>query len=108
MGRSAAGCSGAGDLRRARSRTGRTEAASARIGGISRTARRAGVAARGLKIRPETEADHDAIRTVNDQAFGEPIEARLVEAIRASDRFVPELSLVAERDGEIVGHVILS
>ena len=61
-----------------------------------------------MKIRSETEADHEAIRTVNDQAFGEPIEATLVETIRASDRFVPELSLVAERDGEIVGHVILS
>ena len=61
-----------------------------------------------MNIRPETEADHEAIRTVNDQAFGEPIEATLVEAIRASDRFVPELSLVAERDGEIVGHVVLS
>jgi putative acetyltransferase len=61
-----------------------------------------------LKIRSETDADHEAIRIVNDQAFGEPIEATLVEAIRASDRFVPELSLVAEVEGEIVGHVILS
>ena len=33
---------------------------------------------------------------------------RLVDAIRASDRFVPKLSLVAEADRDIVGHVMLS
>lgn len=32
----------------------------------------------------------------------------MIEAIRASDRFVPELSLVAEAEGEIIGHVLLS
>jgi putative acetyltransferase len=59
-------------------------------------------------IRPETAADLEAIRTVNDEAFGEPIEAKLVEAMRASDRFVPELSLVAVSTGQPVGHVISS
>jgi putative acetyltransferase len=37
----------------------------------------------------------------------EPIP-RLVEAIRSSPGYVPELSLVAEIDGRIVGHVMLS
>lgn len=46
-------------------------------------------------IRPETAADHDTIRKVNDEAFGDPIDAKLVDAIRESDRFLPELSLVA-------------
>jgi putative acetyltransferase len=32
----------------------------------------------------------------------------MIDAIRASDGFVPELSLVAEHDGKIVGHVLLS
>jgi putative acetyltransferase len=32
----------------------------------------------------------------------------MVEAIRASDGFVPALSLVADENGEIVGHIILS
>jgi len=61
-----------------------------------------------LIIRPETAADHDAIRNVNDEAFGEPIEAKIVDAIRASDRFVPELSLVAVSEGQTLGHVISS
>jgi putative acetyltransferase len=61
-----------------------------------------------LIIRPETVADRDAIRNVNAEAFGEPIEAKLVDAIRASDRYVPELSLVAVSEGQTVGHVISS
>ena len=32
----------------------------------------------------------------------------MIEAIRASPGFVPELSLVAEEDRQIVGHVLLS
>jgi putative acetyltransferase len=61
-----------------------------------------------VKIRPEAEADHEAIWTVNEQAFREDVEARLVDTIRASARFVPDLSLVAEVEGEVVGHVMLS
>ena len=59
-------------------------------------------------IQPETAADHDAIRKVNDEAFGGMLEGKLVDAIRASDRFVPELSLVALSEGLTVGHVISS
>jgi putative acetyltransferase len=61
-----------------------------------------------VRIRPETPADHDAIRRVNDEAFGGTIEGEIVVAIRASDRFVPELSLVAISGGQTVGHVISS
>ena len=59
-------------------------------------------------IRPESAADHDAIRKVNDEAFGRTLEAKLVDAIRESDRFVPELSLVAVSEGQTQGHVISS
>jgi putative acetyltransferase len=61
-----------------------------------------------VRIRPETEADRAAIWAVNEQAFGETAVPELVDVIRGSTRFVPELSLVAEKDGEIVGHVMLS
>ncbi len=59
-------------------------------------------------IRPETTADHDAIRRVNDEAFGGLIQAKLVDAIRESDRLLPELSLVAVSEGQTLGHVISS
>ncbi len=59
-------------------------------------------------IRPETAADHDAIRNVNDEAFGGTLEGKLIDAIRASDRYVPELSLVAVSEGQTLGHVISS
>jgi putative acetyltransferase len=59
-------------------------------------------------IRPETAADYVAIRKVNDEAFGRTLEGRLVDAIRESDRFVPELSLVAVSEGQTHGHVISS
>jgi putative acetyltransferase len=61
-----------------------------------------------VNIRPETAADHDAIRRVNDEAFGETTEGQLVDAIRASDRFLPELSLVAVTGGQTLGHVMSS
>ena len=59
-------------------------------------------------IRPETAADYDAILKVNDEAFGRTLEGRLVDAIRESDRFVAELSLVAVSEGQTHGHVITS
>jgi putative acetyltransferase len=59
-------------------------------------------------IRCETRADADAIDAVVEAAFGRRNEAELVAAVRASDRFVPELSLVAEVEGRVAGHVLLS
>ena len=61
-----------------------------------------------MRIRPETDADHTAIRAVVAAAFGSRVEADLVDAIRATDRFVPGLSLVAEVDGAVAGHVLVS
>jgi putative acetyltransferase len=59
-------------------------------------------------VRAETATDHDAIRKVVDAAFGDTITGDLVAAIRASDRFVPELSLVAGARGQTLGHVMSS
>lgn len=60
-------------------------------------------------VRPETAADHEAIAAVVRAAFvDEPQVADLVEAIRASDEYRPAFSLVAEEEGAIVGHVMLS
>lgn len=61
-----------------------------------------------MTIRPERSGDQHTIADVVAAAFGSQAEARLVEAIRASANFVPELSLVAEVQTRIVGHVMVS
>jgi putative acetyltransferase len=62
-----------------------------------------------IVIRTETKEDYPQVRDVNFIAFGNrDDEAELVERIRETRHFVPELSLVAEEHGEIVGHVLLS
>jgi putative acetyltransferase len=62
-----------------------------------------------ITIRPETPVDRAAIHAVNTQAFaGRTAEAGLVYAIRLSVDFIPELSLVAEESGQIVGHILFS
>jgi putative acetyltransferase len=72
------------------------------------TDRVTGAARRDLVIRAERPDDDEAITSVVEAAFGSPAEAQLVRDIRASEQFVPELSLVAELDGRIVGHVMIS
>ena len=62
-----------------------------------------------LDIEPERMTEHAAIRAVVRAAFDtEPKVANLVDVIRESPEFVPELTLVARHDGEVVGHVMLS
>ena len=59
-----------------------------------------------LTIRPETADDEDAIRMVNLAAFPTAQEADLVQQLREDSD--SEISLVAEDEGTIVGHVLLS
>lgn len=62
-----------------------------------------------VDIRPESREDHAAIRRVVRAAFGEEQKvAELVDLIRDSPEFVPDLSLIASQSGEVVGHVMLS
>jgi putative acetyltransferase len=60
-----------------------------------------------LVIRPERPDDEEAIREVVAAAFGSDLEAQLVDDIRASPHYIPELALVAERGGRVVGHVMI-
>lgn len=57
-------------------------------------------------LREETPADHPAVREVNRLAFGRDDEANLVDALRAGQ--YTRLSLVAEQDGTVVGHMLFS
>lgn len=59
-------------------------------------------------IRAERVADRHAIAEVNRLAFGGEAEAALVAALRDGETFIPELSLVAVADAEIVGHTLFS
>ena len=66
--------------------------------------------AEGVVVRPEREADHPAIAEVVRAAFvRHPDEvATLVERIRASEQYIPELALVAEDSSGVIAHVMLS
>ena len=59
-----------------------------------------------MSIRPATPRDRAAIRLVEENAFGQQAEAGLVDALVAADDAVVEL--VAEEDGQIVGHILFS
>jgi putative acetyltransferase len=61
-----------------------------------------------VEIRPERTEDREAIAEITRAAFGRDLEARMIDVIRDSEGFVSELSLLAEAEGEIVGHVLLS
>lgn len=59
-------------------------------------------------IRSEKPEDYQKIYEINKIAFGTEIEARLVNNLRKTEGFIPELSLVAENDGEVVGYILFS
>jgi putative acetyltransferase len=59
-------------------------------------------------LRPERPGDHDDIARLLTEAFGGPAEARLVELLRASPAYIPELALVAEVDGSVAGHILFT
>jgi len=59
-----------------------------------------------VEIRTETGADLAAVGEVNRLAFGREAEARLVDDLR--DGGYARLSLVAEEEGRLVGHVMFS
>jgi putative acetyltransferase len=59
-------------------------------------------------VRAERPEDIAGIRAVHLAAFPGPGEADLVEALRASDAWLPDLSVVAVEDGQVVAHALLS
>lgn len=66
-----------------------------------------------MNIRQERSDDHDEVYRVIEDAFEsadqkDGNEQDVVVALRTSSSFVPELSLVAEEAGRIVGHILFT
>ena len=68
-----------------------------------------------ITIRPETHGDYKDIVSLVIRSFKEGTDysdgtdiIALVEEIRDSEYYIPQLSFVAELDGEIVGHFLFS
>ena len=59
-----------------------------------------------MHIRTEGAADIAAVRDVNEAAFETSTEADLVDALRSQAE--PIISLVADDDGSIAGHILFS
>lgn len=66
-----------------------------------------------MEIRQETPQDYGAVYEVVKRAFSsarhsDGTEQDLVTALRRSESFIPELSLVAVQDGRVVGHILFT
>jgi len=66
-----------------------------------------------LTIRQETPADYAAVYALTKAAFaemehGDGDEQELAERLRRRSGYIPELSLVAEWDGQLVGHILFT
>jgi len=57
-------------------------------------------------VREERPEDIEAIRAVNEKAFGQPQESQLADALRKNSGVL--LSLVATLNGRVVGHILYS
>src|SRR5690606_30916562 len=66
-----------------------------------------------IKVRQENQTDYDAVFELIEKAFkklpsSDHREQFLVQRLRNSTAFVPELSMVAEIENKIVGHILLT
>ncbi|WP_299446605.1 N-acetyltransferase [uncultured Phascolarctobacterium sp.] len=64
-------------------------------------------------IRPELPTDYDSVYYVVKKAFAtaehsDGNEQDLVNVLRKSTAFIPELSLIAEENNKIIGHIMLT
>ena len=62
-----------------------------------------------IKIREEKESDFASVYEINKTALGQDMEADLVDSLRKNTEvFIPELSMVATIDNEVVGHILFT
>lgn len=61
-----------------------------------------------ITVRAETADDLKAIDVVHLSAFEGDDEVGFIDSLRGTSGYIPELSLVAEFNGRIVGHILLT
>lgn len=66
-----------------------------------------------MHIRPETPAEFPALYAFTQTVFStakvsDGAEQDFVNKLRAGQNYIPQLALVAEEDGKIVGHIMLT
>ena len=64
-----------------------------------------------LEIRESTESDRSAIDAIHMNAFGQPEGQEIVDLVNdllKDETAKPLLSLVAEKDGKLVGHILFT
>ena len=61
-----------------------------------------------VEIREEVVSDFPDVYDLNKASFGQENEPKLVELLRKSNAFIPELSLVATMNNKIVGHILFT
>ena len=61
-----------------------------------------------MHIRKEEEKDYEQVNALLKQAFEKEYEAILVKKLRKSPDFIADLSIVAELEGKVVGHILFS
>lgn len=61
-----------------------------------------------VQVRQERINEIREIYEINRLAFGQESEARLVNLLRKSEAFIPELSMVAKTSNKLVGYILFS
>jgi putative acetyltransferase len=61
-----------------------------------------------ISIRAEKPADIEEVYELNKLVFGQENEAKLVDNVRQGPHFIPQLSLVAFSDEELIGYILFS
>jgi putative acetyltransferase len=57
-------------------------------------------------IRTEDKKDYEAVTRINDLAFNQPNEGIMISKLRKNDKFISDLSIVAEIESKVAGHIL--
>lgn len=57
-------------------------------------------------IKAEIPKDYEQITKVNNLSFNQPNEGIMISKLRMNDKFISELSIVAEIESKVAGHIL--